>query len=254
MVNGFLLVVLALLLGAFMLVALILALVKFSKPVKDRTAIIWLIAGLFSLIALVFTIYFGVRKAVGKIQQVTEEVLAVPLKNLQKMDSLGDKYNTVSAINNAQILKLMEMEPLDVKGNVSSEFYTYLGFRDYYRMPLRYPYSLHCEEVLDAAELFDESNVVQFDVSNNGELLCGLSNITAFQFNENYLFGTCIELVNGKSNRIYFAYNFNERETNKFKKERELIAFLQSKGISVVPELISCEKYYNSLSEVNGEH
>ncbi len=247
--NGFLIIILAILFGAFMLLSFILALVKFSKPEKDKTAIIWLLAGLLSLIFLIATIYYGVRKAVGKIQEVTEEVMATPLKKLQMMDSLGDKYNSATTTNNPQILQLIEMEPKEVKGMVPNDFYTYLGFRDYYRMPLRYPFSLHCNEILDAAELFDESAVSEFDVSNNGELLCGLTNITAFQFNENYLFGTYLELIGEKSKRIYFAYDFDSKEIQKFNKESELIGFLQLKGVKEVPEFISCEKYYNSLVE-----
>src|SRR5262245_52027323 len=51
------------------------------------------------------------------------------------------------------IAKLKSHVPANVLKTVDPEFYTYSGFRDWWRFPLVYPYSVKCIDTLDSGHL-----------------------------------------------------------------------------------------------------
>lgn len=58
---------------------------------------------------------------------------------------------------------LKSYEPLKYKGKVPEGYYTYYGFRDWWRFPVVYPYSLTCIDVLDYGALVNEINTTDFE-------------------------------------------------------------------------------------------
>jgi hypothetical protein len=106
---------------------------------------------------------------------------------------------------------------------------------------------LHCNDSLEYAALFDEGNVMQFDVNDNGESFCGLDNIKAFYFNKDLLIGSRIKTNKERPTLVYFAYSFVSKEAHEFKTETELRKFAKSKGFNGNEELYSCKSYYGSF-------
>ena len=79
------------------------------------------------------------------------------------------------------IAKLKSYVPENVLKTVDAEFYTYAGFRDWWRFPLVYPYSICCIDTLDAGHLscYDGKSKV-----SNGEAegyVQGLNRLTEFE-------------------------------------------------------------------------
>ncbi len=165
---------------------------------------------------------------------------------IKVLDSLNDmqQINEDSVLQSKQVSVLLELEPEEYKNKVVSQFYSYLGFRDYFRMPLRYPYSLHCIDSLGNAQLFNEENVEQFDANSNGEISCELSNINTFTFNKNILIGTKTKKEREKQSLIYFGYDLNKKEIKEFKTEKELINYAKANGFNKEIEFFTCKKYY----------
>jgi hypothetical protein len=166
--------------GIGFLVCFILFVVRISQNHAHKWN--WLIAGIVVLVVLLFSIFLFVNKvvhAVKDIGQHVEKKFEEQMEDLQKMDS-SYKYNDLNT--NQTVKKLKEFETINSKTGVPKEFYVYYGFADYYRMPLTYPYSLHCTDVLETASLFNEEKVSEFNINDNGEQEVGLTDITEFAF------------------------------------------------------------------------
>jgi hypothetical protein len=147
----------------------------------------WLIAGILTLLLFLFSIFLFVNKVVNTVKNIgnnIEQKFEESMEDLQKLDSSNDytKLNT-----NEMVKKLKEFEALNNETNVPKEFYVYYGFGSYYRMPLTYPFSLHCADVLETATLYNEEEVKEFNVNDNGEQEIGLSEITEIAFDNSAL-------------------------------------------------------------------
>jgi len=245
MVNTFLLFMGVLVFGILMLISLILALIKFARPEKDPLTKFWFAGGILALVGLILCIVLLVKKVTTKTKEFSETFMSLGMKQAMLMDSLGGAYNTTNINENEQIKLLQSIEPHNVHGGVLPEFYSYLGYRDYYRLPLRFPYSLHCLEVPDAASLFNEEHVSRFDENNNGEVFCGVENITSFIFNEAIIAGIYIET--GSTKKAYFVYYFDKNKLQKLSSEKALFDILSRNRLDK-EKLMSCEQYYNLLS------
>lgn len=245
--KGIILFILILFSGIFTLVALILAIVKLSG--SRGGGIKWLIGFFIGLAALFTSIFIFTRAVVNKTQEFAQNLTKVATDQMGMLDSLnmGYQFNEDSVLNSAQVNKLMQMEPEADRANIPSRFYTYLGFRDYYRLPLKYPFSLHCMDSLGNAELFDERNVVQFDVNNNGEVSTNVQNIQLFAFNDAAIIGARNSMDNGKIKTSHFYYDLANRKLIEFTSKKDLMKIATTKGFKEDVRFYSCKEYFEGF-------
>jgi len=229
--------------GILTLTCLILAIIKYSNSSKGAGW--WLTGFIVGLIALFLSVALFTRGIINKTKEMVDNISSISDSDL---DSLGNYLlGNDSLVYSEQVKYLMTLEQEEHKGNLPNTFYTYLGFKDYYRLPLRYPFSLHCMDSLGNAELFNEEHVQEFDVNDNGEIDCDVKGITEFQFNADYLIGRSNEWNGKKGTSKFFLFNFVTKDKKEFKTLRELNAFLESKGIVMSKDLYSCQSYYSLL-------
>lgn len=245
--KGFLLVILIIFSGVFALIALIIGLVKYSSNAQGARG--WIIGCLISIAILVGSVFYLTRGIVSKTKEFAENLEQFQLGNLNIPDSLNKlyHYNEDSISQSQQIKFLKELELPADKGKVLDQFYTYFGFRDYYRLPLRYPYSLHCIDSLGLCELYNEANVIRFDVSENGEVYSGLNGIDEFAFNTTCILGSSMESKDSKLIKHYFAYAFDEKKLIEFKAKKELLLYAKEKGFSNDFTFYNSKSYYESF-------
>lgn len=244
--KGILYVVLILLSAVFLVVSLIMTALKFNT--NGKQAVRWLIGFVVSLLVLIFSIVMLVRGIAGKAQQFAGNMEEFGMEQIQRMDSLNNLYTNSkdSLLESTSVNYLMTLEPDSVKGTVPEQFYSYLGFRDYYRLPIVWPYSLHCMDSLGDGTLYNEAKVQQFDVNDNGELSCDINGIMTFAFNKEHLIGMKVKIEN-KPKKVYFAYDFKNKVEKLFKNEQELLNYAIGKGFDKSTELKSCKDYYNEF-------
>lgn len=242
--KGLFYFILILLSGIFTIVSLILMIVKYSS--KGSNAKPWLIAFILGLITLLVSVFLLTRGIINKANEFGENLSHLAEGQIEMLDSLNSTYslNEDTVLKSEQVEILMQLEPAEYKGNVPSRFYTYLGFREYYRLPIRYPFALHCMDSLGNAELFNEFNVTQFDVNDNGELACNVMNIDKFVFNKEVLLGTQKILEDGKLRIQFFSFDFETQKLSIYKTEKELKQFAKVKGFDEGYTLTPCKEYY----------
>lgn len=171
--------------GIGFLVCFIFFVIRMSQGHAHRWN--WLFAGIGAFLVLLFSIFLFVSKVVTTVKDIgthVEKKMEESMEDLQKMDS---SYNYTKLNTNEMVKKLKEFETMNHEAGVPKEFYVYYGFNDYYRMPVTYPFSLHCTDVLETAALYNEENVSEFNINDNGEVETDITGITQFAFDNSAL-------------------------------------------------------------------
>jgi hypothetical protein len=228
--------------GLLTLTAVVFTIISFANSSKSKFT--WLIVFLASLVAMVVFLSLTVTGFVRKAKSVTDELEDTMLKSYER--SAYNDYHFADSIRSKQVALLQLLEPEDVKGSVPAQFYNYLGYLEYYRLPLRYPFSLHCNDVLDNGALYDESNVTNFNVNDNGEKESGLNYITEFAFDKNILIAKQRHEDDLKK-YSYVIYHFETGEKETFDDldllKRRASALQFSRDI----KFQSCQDYFDLL-------
>jgi hypothetical protein len=185
----------------------------------------WLTAFFVCLIGMIMCIYLFINKTVNKIQSLTDE--------------FGNQI--VQTNEHLQKLKSYDADSM----TIPNQFYTYLGFESYYRFPLRYPYSIHCSPFRDNGELFNERNVIQFDINDNGESTTNIINISKLALDKTYLL---LEqsITSTRSNKVekkYLLFSFDTGQKEEATSEKELVKLAQTKGFKGSNTLMTIEDY-----------
>jgi hypothetical protein len=226
-------------------ISLIFGIIAFANNKQGKY--IWLTAFLCSIIGLVICIFTFVRKTVNAVENFSENAFG-------QFENFGDSLSKLESIDthqangaSAQITLLKSYLPENTLGNEPEQFYTYLGFKDYFRYPLRYPYSIHCMYTKDNGELYNESNVGRFDENDNGEIYSGISNIHKIAFDKSFLL---IEqaVTSTRTDKIIYHYILYSLDTEKKEETTSLTKLLQlakEKGYNGPDTLISMEQYGN---------
>lgn len=245
--KGFILVIVIVLNAVFALISLIIGVVKYSSNTKGAGG--WIVGCLLSIALLIGSVYYLARGVASKTKEFAENFEQMQIGDLNITDSLNTHYhyNEDSITQSKQIIFLKEIELPADKGKVLEQFYTYMGFRDYYRLPLRYPYSLHCVDSLGLCELYNEADVIRFDVSDNGEVFTNLYGIDEFAFNPNCLLGIWVENKNKMLVKHFFAYEFDDKKLIEFKTKKELLFFAKEKGFDENFKFYTSKSYYESF-------
>lgn len=190
--------------GIGFLICFVFFVVRISQGHKHRWN--WLIAGVIALLILLFSIFLFVHKVVNTVKDLghhVEKQFEESMDELQKLDS-SYKYNDLNT--NETIKKLKEFETMNSETGVPKEFYVYYGFADYYRMPLTYPFSLHCTDVLETATLYNEEKVTEFNINDNGEVETDITGIEEFAFDNSALIAKV--KAGGDKGEMFNVYSF----------------------------------------------
>ena len=150
--------------------------------------------------------------------------------------------------NNEHIKTLMSWTT-DSATVIPNQFYSYLGFQNYYRFPLKFPYSIHCSPFKDNGELYNEKVVQRFDENDNGEINMNVASISKLALDENYLLIEQLNIINNKSQKTYCLFNFRSEEQTIFTSEKELFKIAQSMGFKGKQKLMSIEEYAKLFEE-----
>jgi hypothetical protein len=241
--TGFLFGLGVILSGIMTIVSLVMGIISFAYSKKSK--FIWLGGFFLSLIALVFCIISLVTKVTNKVggfvKKMEQNMMVYP-------DSTSKEgYNLSDSLNSPQIKKLRIYESEELKGQVPDQFYTYLGFRDYYRLPLPYPFSIHCTETPGVGDLFDERNVKKFDANDNGEKECLLKNIAEFAFDANYILAKCVHNQGKDAEFKFFIYDLKTEKAEEFSNAVQMNRRAAELKFSGDKKLISCEAYFQKF-------
>ncbi len=244
-VKAALLIIVGILCLIMTVIALIFGVIAFANNKQGKY--IWLTTFLCSVTGLVLAIFMFVRKAVNTVQNFTENAMG-------QFENFGDSLSKIESIDthqasntSSQIALLKSYLPTNTSGNEPEQFYTYLGFKDYFRYPLRYPYSIHCMDSKDNGELYNELNVSRFDENDNGEMYAGLSNINKIAFDKTYLL---VEqaVTSTRTDKIinhYILYNLDTEKKEDVSSFTKLLQLAKEKGYTGPDTLMTLEQYHS---------
>jgi uncharacterized protein YrzB (UPF0473 family) len=248
LLNAALLIISGILCLILTVVALIFGVMALAnnKPSK----FIWLTAFFAGLTGLIICVVSFVRKAVNAVENFNENSIG-QFENYT--DSLGNYIESNNLdknqanISSTQIKLLKSYLPANILNNEPEEFYTYLGFKDYNRYPLRYPYSIHCMDSRENGELYNEVNVIRFDENDNGELFAGIGNINKIAFDKNYLLIEQTATSTRTDNLIehYILFDLETAKQQEAKSLQNLIQLAKEKGYAGSDTLMTLEQYHS---------
>lgn len=239
--NALLIILLGILCLIGTILSVIFAIIGFANNRPGKFA--WLTGFFVCLIGMGLCIFLFVTKAVNKVKHFTETLNEHMSSSLQNYsDSLT--YSSQQQLQaNGHIKRLKGYYPDSAR--VPDQFYYYLGFDTYYRFPLRYPYSIHCNLFKENGDLYDESRVTRFDENDNGEMHSGIGQIDRIALDKNYL------LIDRKvsSTRAaapihhYVLFHFDSGKSEEAATEKELIRLAKQKGYQGAEKLITINEY-----------
>lgn len=241
--KSLLFVILIALSGILLLVSLIFLIIRLSENHPKKWN--WLYTSLIAFAILVASIFFFVRKVVNTAKEFGETMSKQMEESFGAMDSLSSDFHYQlldSSKMNTTIKQLKVFEEKNESEKAPDDFYVYLGFRDYYRMPLTFPYSLHCIDVLETASLFNEKYVVDYNTSDNGEIDCHLNGITAFAFDNGILIAK--QSTEDKTEK-FIIYDFKTEKASDFGSQKEAFSIAKKKfNYSGADTLINVMDYH----------
>lgn len=243
MLSGGMLLLLTVLMGLLALISVIFSIVYFANANKNK--FIWLAVFIISLAGMIVSIYFLAAKISNRAKHFAETLNNRYAEEVNVNSNAN--YNFADSIDSEQLHYLKSIEPAEFKNKIPEQFYNYLGFADYYRLPLKYPFSLHCEEGLANASLYNEQKVQLFNVNDNGEENCSLNNISEFAFDETIFIAKLLKKDAVTHNNLYCIYYFTGGKTEQFKSLHEVKLRAKELNFTVPIKLTSCAEYYELL-------
>lgn len=225
--------------GLALLFCLILFIIRISQDHKQKWN--WLAGSVLSVLCLLFSVYLFTRKVVTTVKNfgnVVESKMEETIEEIKKQDS---SYHYTFLQTNQTVKLLKDFEHMNSSYS-KDEFYVYYGYMDYYRMPLTFPFSIHCNDVLETGSLFNEKNVTEFNINDNGEISCGLEGIESFAFDNSVLI-TQIKTV-GKMEYVVYEFSSEKKVTQNNLKEALKTARKQF-NYRGYDTLISIKDYYS---------
>ncbi len=237
------LIVLGFLCLAGAIVSLIFTIMFFAgnKPGKFG----WLSGMLASLAGMVICIFIFVRKAVHKMEEVSSNMITQYTETAtETLNASGEDMRSYLLKDNVQTA-LLRSYANDT--TINKQFYTYFGFRDYYRFPLRYPYAIHCIDLRDNGSLFNEKEVSRFNESDNGDADLNIPGIKKLAFDQKLLLLEQQNETTG-SNTIgpkpeYILFEFDTEQVSRHPDTKTLFREAKAKGYQGPDSLMTIEQY-----------
>jgi len=247
MLKGLLLIIAIVVFSILAILSFIFSIIFFINSKKGKFG--WLGGFLFSLTGLIISVIIlvnGLMHKASSLAKNMEQSFSYSSKNFfERIDTSGNKAHLISdSLSNKQIEYLKSLESEDNKKNVPQQFYHYLGFGDYYRLPLKYPFSLHCTDSLGNASLYNEIGVNRFDENDNGEKDCGIYNISEFVFDDNMLIAKRNYSEKGKQKTTFIIYYFETEKSEEIENLQRLNLKIKNIMFSKPVEFINCRQYF----------
>lgn len=231
--------------GILCIICLVFGIISFANSKKGKY--FWLIGFLISILALLSCIWLLVNKISTRAKDFISGIEKGIEMNIDSATASQSYYMTDS-LHSKQIQYLKLIEPEEFKGRIPNQFYSYLGFRDYYRMPLLYPFSIHCIDQTDRGSLFYELNVERFDASDNGEKSLNIDGITHFSFDSNILLYKQLYDSESKTEK-YLIYFFDSGNTEEFPNQVKMNIRARELNFKGNTKLTSCKDYFELLNQ-----
>lgn len=245
--KGILLFIAIILLAVFTVIALLLFLTK-SRKQKGKT--VWMTIFIVSIMVTIVVAVYTFRKVSEKTADLTNKFIDKSNEFIsQGFESAWlDNRNYLLDSNNIhpQTQKLIDYVPDSVQDTVNTQFFTYFGFRNWFRFPLTYPYAIYCIDTRDYGKLADDSRVIDFNTGTDDVEYLNIQNITKFNYDKNYL----LAKLSGHTRRdtdisadTYLLFNFNTREEQRFETLQQLMENAQESGFSGDTALMTIKEY-----------
>jgi len=201
--------------GIFGLVALIVAIVQACRS-KWQAAVIW--AGI-----MMFCVVGAIGTGVWVFVHGTRDAAAFITRKIAEEEANAAREAHEEALRRSP--PLLEMTPEELRSGIDDEFWTYQGFRDWYRRPLRFPFSVNCiDELVKGSLCLNTRQGKSSDPNTDSTQV--LSDITHYTFDAKLLLCRCEDA--GKI--TWQLYNFDARTTTTFTSEADLLSAAQSAG------------------------
>lgn len=226
---------------AGVIVGLVFMIIAFANNKPGKFG--WLAGVLVAACGMGACIFFTVQKAVHKVEELSKEAIE-GIEN--SMDTLGSgEDNRAYVLTSSKQVELLRSYAKDTA--VKDQFYTYFGFRDYYRFPLRYPYAIHCIDVRDNGGLYNERHVERFNESDNGEIDLNIPGIKRLAFDGRFLLLEQQNEVPGanehSNSTLYQVFEFDKDTAYPAKSLKQLFSLARQKGYSGPDTLMTIEQY-----------
>ncbi len=235
-----LLLIVIILSGIFTVVALIFAVIYLAGKKNGRWG--WLIGFCISFVVLLYSLHAmtsGVQDAVSDVGRTIEKSFD---QSLSQLDSTGSNAYHKPTTSNSLLDSLRNFSDLD--SEIPDGFFNYFGFRDYYRLPLTYPFSIHCIDELDNGQLYNEKFVTEFDRNDNGETALNLTEIHAFLLDKNYLVA---ELKTARNTFVIYYFSSDKQEV--YQTKAQVVERLQQLNFRGNTNWKTCKDYFEKLTE-----
>ncbi|TAJ12391.1 hypothetical protein DMA11_13110 [Marinilabiliaceae bacterium JC017] len=220
--------------GLFTLITLILVIIH-SRKKKVRNQ--WLAAFILSLFIFCSASAISAIKTAIIVKDIVIEGTKEGIAELWRDDRafLLDSTNI-----NTQIKRLKEYAPNNFKGKEPKSFYTYFGFRDWYRFPLVYPYSLNCIDEINKGYLCDEREVTNLQTDGKKTNQLNIGDISEIAFDKNMLLAKRGFENQPKSYLIFF---FDNQRIENFKTMQEVMNRAHELDYSGPEQFITLKEY-----------
>ena len=220
-------------LAVFSVMGFIISIVKWKVT---RTRNLWLSLGILSMAGCMFAAVVTVQKIVHKVETVSNNVKEAfkQIPDARQNDSLR--------IEHINLLK--SYCPEELKDKAPENFYTYKGFYDWYRIPLRYPYSLVSIDVLNFAFIQNELEVEDITQKPNTAISLNLKDIVLFDFDSHHLIAIS-EANFGASDPEYYYLDFETGNILQLDTEEELIQLALKNNFEHEINLKTVRDYYH---------
>jgi len=123
------------------------------------------------------------------------------------LNNFPETVETESSDTTDYVKVLRMYEPAKYKGKVPEQYYTNYGFRDWWRFPLVYPYSVYCKGIPDKGAIVNDSSKTNYEEGYSVSYITPLFDI--FIFDENYLAGKIVQdNIKQEISEQYFIFDF----------------------------------------------
>lgn len=240
--KGIFLIIIILFSAILVLIGLIFFITNWANETKRYTWISIFILAIFST-------YFSSTYLAKKISQKAEQAVESVEKGLHtivedaRITEVDNRIYPDSLSSENQINYLKSLTPNSLRDEIPDSYYYHFGFRDWYRYPLVYPYSLSSTDGVNYASLSDERNVIDISESNDGEIGLGINGITALSFDQRLLLVKTEDFYSSNAIPSYSLFHFDSQEIEQFNDLKSLIKRANNLKFNGSDTLMSMEDY-----------
>lgn len=141
----------------------------------------------------------------------------------------------------ARIQEVEDRTPAAMRGKIDSQFWNFEGFRDWYRIPVRYPYSIQCIDSLEKGAINENLAGGKCDDPNKQERQTGVSGITFYSADANML----IYRKDVREKVIWGIFTFDSGTNHEYASQEEMLRVAKERGFSGKLEMRTIQEQHN---------